>query len=598
MVLYKFFTDEEFEKIKRYPRVKVDEGYDVSTMSVDAKKVFDFYKKLLETDMSNKNVRIIQNVIDEMLKLERIDYMRDKRVNEQGYEYCVIPAGTKFYKATTWFYTTLPKFDENSRQVWMGDSITVAKYLGLYRAGVIVYKATKDVKVFLLNVHNFSKLIEDPETPPDVQYLCKYLYGVDITPYEKIDYMKQQSNRKFIWVKQTIECEEGAEIMYQSLPRDFNDESKKMLVHHVTGKYGADGTIMPHVATPFLGCMDLEITLGEGSFEMDKTDPIYWENWGLDIKLNHEFTVNKSYANINFKIYDWITAEEDLHDYEGYDNKKFKMMTYNVHNMESVNAYHNDEDMYKIVRKTILDADPDILVMQEMKFKFIERIKRDCGFKQTIYTINGTYPSKNNNYNAYLAVYLKRPCKFEVVRHNSEYARNFIVLEYGGLRIVGAHLPIGVSYIRRGKLVYDDEFASLYESNTKLRMAAIDHIFKYKPDIILGDMNFAPVDKELERFKDYQYDNDNTTSIHKIKVDYIFYPKTWEGVKTRLIMNPESDHRPLIAYMPVDKFKREGGEEPVVVEIAYILIILCTVMVVLLVLLVYSIVQCVSFTNS
>ncbi len=258
---------------------------------------------------------------------------------------------------------------------------------------------------------------------------------------------------------------------------------------------------------------------------------------------------DKAPANLNFKVSDFY-----LNSDVNYVNKPgtLKILTYNVHELVSLNANDTVEKTYDELVKFINKVKPDVLILQEMIFPYVTRLRTDCGFRKMQYTPNGTF-----NNSLVVAAYTRDHSEMTQIKYKPKMYRNFILIDYKGYKIAGCHLEIGKRYMKNGSIIWREHFQQAYDENIKIRKDSIDEILRHKPDVVAGDMNFMPGGEECDYVLEngYKYDCDDITTVHKNKVDFVFYRD--DGL-TQVIKHVYSDHYPVLTQLP-PKSRYGGG---------------------------------------
>jgi endonuclease/exonuclease/phosphatase family metal-dependent hydrolase len=122
------------------------------------------------------------------------------------------------------------------------------------------------------------------------------------------------------------------------------------------------------------------------------------------------------------------------------------------------------------------------------------------------------------------------------------------------IKFVGTHLEIGDRYTERSGSFRDHaQIVNIYNKNTQNRVLQLNNIIKYKPDIILGDMNFTIDDYEYNSLKKNRVYVDTIkeeypTLFNCERVDFIFTNKKIK-CNSYVLSYPYSDHLPVIGLM-------------------------------------------------
>jgi endonuclease/exonuclease/phosphatase family metal-dependent hydrolase len=124
-----------------------------------------------------------------------------------------------------------------------------------------------------------------------------------------------------------------------------------------------------------------------------------------------------------------------------------------------------------------------------------------------------------------------------------------------GIKFVGTHLEIGDRYTERSGSFRDHaQIVEIYVKNVDTRVSQLKEIFKYNPDIILGDMNFTNDDPEYKKtIKNTLYQDtikeEYPTLFNCERVDFIFNKNKKIKCDSYVVSYPYSDHLPVIGLL-------------------------------------------------
>lgn len=578
-----YFDDEkEYNDLLKLPGVEkgIYEGdLDNVELSPAANRIYKFFDVARQIDpTTSKNVEIFDHVTSGFKATMRYMHHPDARVVvDKGYEYLMLPADVKVYKGMTWFHDEVPKgktarYDEVPKgkphekqmdtQIWVGDLSTAAFYARKYCSGIAVYKFTSDIKLFIYNRANMEKLY-DETNDAECKRSLQMLYGIRQTNTERLSNALQfsEANKHLQIYNLIADC--PTDHPAQKLPYGITVPVKwrdlQNYINTYTERLGANGTILPATMSYLFGaCCAEEITVNRDVVVLCRDDPAYWKNWGLDeSKIFGKGPVpfrlrDREQYNINFKLSDfYLNPSYEYRDIPG----QLKILSYNVHSLQSFNMNDTVELVYEKLVSFINLIKPDVLVLEEMIVSQAIALRNDCGFTKMHYVANG-----GRGKSLVVVAYTRGQSRMTGVEYSDRMVRNFVVIDYAGYKLVACHLEIGQRYMINRKVVWKEHFQKIYDDNVAMRKRALDKIFEYKPDIIIGDMNFSPGDEECvyTLSKGYAYDNDAYTTVHKNKVDFVFYPSNIIGV-TQVIKHTYSDHYPILAQLP-GKYTVGSGE--------------------------------------
>lgn len=530
MKLFKLVSDEELAELSKWPNVLTEKTEIIPPPNETIDALMNFYKTKVEPFPSrDENAKILIKIMEEIEK-EPDERYEANIMSENGYDISVLPRGTLLYKGLTWFYDSV--YADN--RIWLGNIKTAGIYLNSYFAGMLAYRTNKPTRMFILNPKNILKLSQ--EAPPAIQQLCREIFGVGITLKEKI----MMKHRPPVWLRPEKECTDDAVISLYSVnnPSTFRI-TQHMLFEYVEKTFNCVGTVLSNLVSPLQGCVPQEITLKADTLDIDYNNKWSWMNWGLkDVNEVRMIEPTAKFINMNFNVVRWFA--DVIHN--GLDTTHVDILSINVHYLDSVVKNISKEQMYLNLVTFIKQVDPIFLTIQELPREYVTRLQTDCNYVKSFWVPNGM-----NNSDMVLAVFTKKHCKPTLIRKRYDRNRGSIILETNHNKILFTHAPCGKNYIRGNRILYPNDFYEAYFYNTKLRSQFFHDILKYQPDMVIGDLNFLPINSELSIFENagYKYNHDNTpTSIHDVKVDWVFYKPQLMG-KQHIFNWYESDHRPI-----------------------------------------------------
>ena len=344
-----YFTKEEYEELLKIPGVKkpVYHSNDINAIPLtpNADRIYQFYNNNRDLDpkLSN-NHRILYEITSK--KYPNIKYMeypgaKIKEIN--GYEYLILPKETKTYKGLTWFHDTEPAHIK--KQIWIGNLAIAVEYALLYFGGVVAYTFKRDVKLFIYNKKNMEKLHAET-TEAKCRESLEDLYGINITAKQKLSKI---SNSYYKWkdvhlFNSIINCTDSAQKLMYGVVTNIKMRKYQNYLNNYVERFGSDGTIFPStLSCLYHHCLGEEITINPSLLVINKKDPYYWKNWGLDeSKINKDgFRIkDQTIYNTNFKINDFYFDQS--FEYKKIPNT-INLMTYNVHSLISFNDNYSQE---------------------------------------------------------------------------------------------------------------------------------------------------------------------------------------------------------------------------------------------------------------
>lgn len=558
---FNLVSEEDIDRLSKLPGVLTEKSYEPPEHDAKVESLRSFYIEKVKPSPRDENSKIILGKIEKAISTPENLFIGDLQ-NENGYEISIHPVGTLFYKALVWFFDSVSP----EKRVWVGSVQVAGEYLRGYFAGIVAYRATKPVRMFRMNNNNMKKLYEDESTPNHIKQLIEDIFGIGISLEDRI-----RKKSPPTWIVQSVDCTEHAEISnYGALDKSKFRNTQHTLIEYIEQQFNCNSTILPPLVGPILGCMAEEITILTSDIEIDRDNEYSWMNWGLhDVDSVKHFKINEKYNNMNFKLVRW------LKEHSTPTTTQCDVLSINVHMFVPV----VEADMKAEFIKYIKTINPKILAVQEIPKHDVGEIARACGYKYHWSVNNGSY-----NDSMKLAVYSRYPAKVKIIEKNYDKKRGMIVLRIGARKLLFTHGPIGKSYMRGRKLDYLEVFYEKYYKNKKLQDTYVDDLLKIEPDLIIGDLNILPQNDQSHKFEELgykTYDIDTPTSIHDVKVDWV-----WTKLDgTQRIYNwIYSDHRP-IGFDFSDNIERSGGNEPPSISLYRIIITIVLVVIMIIVVL-------------
>lgn len=206
---------------------------------------------------------------DKIEKLKTINnsYSDLPITNINGYDFIIFPKGANFYKALTHYYDKMPKDD---KRVWVSDLPGIRLYVEWYRFGILAYKTNKELKLFVFNKNNMQALCNNPNTPPDVKQIVIEMFKCDMDLNKAINV--QMKNSKIRWLFTQFTCPDDYEYNYFSFfPSELGGfrDKQHILMDYIEKIFNCNGIYQIPYATPFVGCVNLEIALHSRDVEID-----------------------------------------------------------------------------------------------------------------------------------------------------------------------------------------------------------------------------------------------------------------------------------------------------------------------------------------
>jgi hypothetical protein len=535
---FDILTDEEVEQLSKIRGVLSEKHYTPPQRNEEVEKLREFYSTKVRPYPADSNSKFLIDLMEKVKALPE-EPIRGTDVIEGGYEITSLPAGTLFYKALTWFFDTMPPGD----RIWLGTLKVAASYMHSYFAGIMAYRARNPIRSFYMNNANMTKLYEEPDTPNDIKTIIEDIFGIGTTLENRLI-----KKRTPTWLVQSAECEDRAEMVnYGVLDRRTFRETQHKLIEYIENKFNCNSTILTPTVGALSGCMLEEITVRTEDIELDQSNEYSWTTWNLeDVDRVKHYTIDERYSNMNFKMVKWLNVEPKTDHCD--------VLSMNVHMFSPVVEVQSMENEFVSYVNAV---NPLILTVQELPKNKAATLAAKCGFEYYWEVDNG---SQNDAMK--LAVFSKRPGNAQIINKRYDKNRGMILLKIYGRKLLFTHGPIGRSYTRGKKLEYIENFYSAYYHNRKLRDSYIRDLLSFRADLIIGDFNLIPEEKQYRHFLRAGYstfDLDIPTSIHDVKVDYV-----WTKLPGRQTIYNwiYSDHRP-IGFTFQSAEERKGGDDSI-----------------------------------
>jgi len=283
-----------------------------------------------------------------------------------------------------------------------------------------------------------------------------------------------------------------------------------------------------------------------------------WPNWEYDLekltKYKFELNTNKYNAlNTKFKYtekyFNGMAAPPFTIDKTANDITIFSL---NVHSFGNLNAFDSDEKTTSDLINLIKSAGADIVAFQEAEPNKAHIITSACGYKYFYFIANG---DTIGHCGVFVAT-MHRPSNVHSAvrmypsgggRHNKH--RGYLTFCYLGHNMAFCHIEVGEAIVKfaRPNLKERFKYAAELKHNTQSN-AVSDIIETCRPDIIVGDFNFMPIEPPYDILQSQGFTATNltlTTNVHYSVTDYIFY-KNVNVRHSAVIQYPHSDHNAIV----------------------------------------------------
>jgi exonuclease III len=499
-------------------------------------------------------------------------------------DFFILPATTRMYKGTKYFYDTLPK-----THFWVGAKRIGYRFSRMYYGGLNAYRSTKDMYLLVLNRSNLDKIYNHVKDTK-MKNIMQKTYGTGITIPEHIDYIRKDypwwGDDIWLYNKHTSERKDPLKLQYlfSSLATPIHT--------YIYNTYKFQGTFLPYLITPFNRLRndeEININIDQcADLELVEDDPLYWKNWGLGLPKSSEFILNERYPNKEFKALAWYLNKVNT-DVPTPASNEIRILSYNIMGFDSANELDTEEINFKKLLQLIDKLSPNVIVLQEFKQLYFTRFPSKYKYK---------YFASNGGYGNNVVVFTDHPAVFSKIKFKGITDRDSVLVKYKGVNIIGTHMEIGKRYSTSLTFLSPEGFAHTYESNVDMRTRQLKGLLEHKPDIIVGDFNFSSVDAEIKVLEQagYNYSATPISSIHGAKVDFAFTNSRIKGRET-IVDYYQSDHRPLLYDFSIPSYKKSGGSPEELLNSMPGRMLLATIIVILILLLILFILQTFNFCD-
>jgi hypothetical protein len=565
-----YFTAEELEEIKKNGNFIIDQVFDESQVSDEIKEIYNKTKLQYAKTCSNDYCKKYKDAIA-MLTKDKIEpfyfedagkYITKKHAVLGDLEYFVLPADVYLYKGSKWFYDTMPK-----KHFWVGDKAIALQFANYNDGGLNVYRSKKDLELLVLNKTNLFKIYNGIDDP-GIRKFMENVYGCGKTVIEQAEYMRKRKAHAFDKIP-LVNKNKTLREKVQRLQYIRTDWPTNAIHTHIYEKFNFQGTFLPYFISPFIssyGLEEININIANQDIDIyiDTENPFYWKNWDLLLPDFNKFQLNEKYNNKEFRALTWYNNKDNTNIGA---HKGVRILSLNVMNFNSANVLDSPEDVLNMTLALIKKTKPNIIVLEEFESDFFNKIPCVSKFK----TLNGGGTTS-------LAVFTDQHAKIRPIEYYGTTFRNSLEIKYRNLKIIATHLEIGRRYLKgSGDFLDLGSFNEVYNNNYNMREKQLKMLLDKNPDIIIGDFNFNPDDREIKILTDadYNYNSEPVTSIYESKVDFVF-SKPYITGKESVLEYYRSDHKPIIFDIDTvnwSKRRRVSGGEPNSISVWVVILI-------------------------
>lgn len=243
------------------------------------------------------------------------------------------------------------------------------------------------------------------------------------------------------------------------------------------------------------------------------------------------------------------------------NEKNLSISSFNVHGWMNINKKIKKIDNFMKIIKMFDELNLDILILQEVSplvtknLNFIYSEFSKIGFKYHFSVPNGQY---KKIYDSFISIFSKK----EIQERNKldltiiNLVRYIPIVKINDIQIAGIHLEIGYRFHH---LLDSDLRKQIILGNEQIRKKQLEKLLEnYKNlDIIIGDFNFQPTDKEFNIIQqNFNYFQELSNSNPYNRSDMCFLAKHNKILCTKFMTLScnYSDHLPIInEFLTFDK---------------------------------------------
>jgi endonuclease/exonuclease/phosphatase family metal-dependent hydrolase len=546
------------------------------------------YEDLEELDFSRESVSdvlleiaVLKPYLERLLSSKCDDTGEGKIVQSskqyRGYDYITVPAGHELYKGMNSYVTIEEEerfFGKQTEPIpgWLGHKALAIKFAASQNGGVHSYRSKQELKYLVWNNNNIERmyaiLCDIEKRRKGVYTVLKKAFqisiGIDIDPYRRLKAIYWY----FDFIPLSPIVQSGT--YYCGLTdTGISYYYKKFYMHKVLFRYwilpfveqlGLHGVWGPQHYCPMIvgGQWIQEFIIGDYAryFMRTPSNPVDWQSYKdkLDFKMPTDGFITSpgmGSKNHNHRLMKWYLKMQDksktTKPYQRPKNSTV-VVSLNVHNFVPIKINGSSEEQSVVeMLKLAKHTDADVVVLCEVGLRHIKFLKKHM--YQYGYWNHSRLPENTTTMVlSRVKVEFGQPFRISEGNTNPEirYARWATMCTIGGLRMAATHLSIGIDpYIRVNYARLDE----ITQVNSDYRCAEIDAIVQHQPDIIIGDFNFNPSDREYKHVCSLGY----TTNLSKVEsttpfdtvVDYAFLKPS---IKYTLHTVPYcySDHLPIV----------------------------------------------------
>lgn len=489
----------------------------------------------------------------------------------------IVKKNTFLYKGTKYFYTPQQEREltKDIEFMYFGDKDIAYLYASRYCGGIQIYNVADDIVLFnVTNDKNIQYIISELEkhdasstcivdtfgnniTYGKMLYIIRVKYGIGIDKCKQLYDISKNEKYDLIWTRapqkeykyRDTNTYHGWYYGSGYIDRMCVGGIKKIVDNKFDGIISEPGYYSPYSALP----SSSEFIIWNTNKLKRDTEHIYDSmQVAKYLKIHHNLDVssvvfNEKFAqrNTNFTMLKFYLNHKLDNSSLVCPNYKFKIMTYNVHDLVSVNMNDSYSTIIEEILYMMLKCDIDICCLQE--------------FYRNIPIVHKNYTTIQSQSHVGIVVLVKKTLnvknitsfRLPIVDKDKKFDnRRFgVIFEIGNKKFCNTHLEIGYRFMTKKKSVLlPSELVDVINKNYKIRTEQLRKIFSYHPDYIIGDFNFNTRDKEYDYMiqKGWYSGKVNYTTPFNTQVDFVFSKTKYD--KLDVIKCPYSDHLPIVAY--------------------------------------------------
>jgi hypothetical protein len=252
----------------------------------------------------------------------------------KGLRLLTLPPGTEVFKGTRYFYDDAAAIDGSELPyMWVGNAATAIEYAQRYQGGCMVYRATRELRLFILDTPNCQRLYDAVPWPADAdddgpltraKAAMELKFGVGVPLHEQArrvhEYKGMPGEPLSLFhtrdLSRFTDCRAPTRTL--GFGAGSNDRVVADLLHALRDSIAVDGWFSPESFSPYSCSLPEELLLfSDTGVELRREHPLFWRNWFQHLPLPRlpraPFDLRGAYfgSNRDFRVLRSVLAAED-----------------------------------------------------------------------------------------------------------------------------------------------------------------------------------------------------------------------------------------------------------------------------------------------